>query len=208
MTGAELYTFFGELVGDGPSDTWFYSTLNAKKDALESKRQWAYLRKIDSSNTRSLSDTWQTAKTLPSDFATPNRLHVGTDRNPYSLVPFDRIDLKDTDGTYRLDVANSAFYFNGTASQAGTAYLLYQRFTDAITSSTSPVFPARFHPILAYDCAKQWFAKDQSERGLAWNREHEGEAEALLEAMERWDDRIKATENNQDPSQEYALDLS
>ncbi len=209
MTGAELYTFFEELTGDSPSTSWFYSVLNAKKDALESLRQWAYLRKISSATSRALSDTWETAKTLPADFATPLRLHVGTDRTPYDLVPFDRIDMKDTDGTYRIDLANSYFYFNGTASEAGTAYLMYQRFTDAITSATSPAFPSRYHQILAYDCAKQWFAKDQSERVLAWNREHGDEADALLEAMERWDDRIKAAENNsQAGTSEFALDLS
>lgn len=207
-TGTQLYAFFEELVGDSPSDSWFYSVLNAKKDGMEASRPWAYLKKIDSSNSRLTSDTWQTFKTLPSDFGTPLRLHVGTDRNPYTLVPFDRIDLKDTDGTWRLDLANSAFSFNGVASEAGTAYLMYQRFTPAITSSTSPVFPDRFHQILAYDCAEQWFAKDQSERGLAWNQEQAQEAQALLDSMILWDERIKQVESNQDPSPEGGLDLS
>lgn len=208
MTGAQLYTLFTELVGDSPSDSWFYSVLNARKDDLEAVRPWAYLRKIDSSNQRLASDTWQAAKALPSDFATPLRLHVGTDRREYTIVPYERLDLKDSDGTYRLDVANSAFYFNGTCSAAGTAYLMYQRFSPAITSSTSPVFPERFHAILAYDAAKQWFAKDQSERALAWNREHQEEYAALLAAMERWDDRIKNAEaSGSSVTSEFALDL-
>lgn len=196
MTGSELYTLFTELVEDSPSDAWFYSVLNACKDALEAERPWAYLRKIDSSNTRLSSDTWQTAKTLPSDFAYPTGITVGTDRTKYEFVPFDRIDMKDTDGTVRLDMANDSFYFNGTAGTTGTAYLQYQKFTDAVTSSTSPEFPARFHQLLAYDVAKQWFAKDQSERGLAWDKEHYGEYARLKTAMERWDDQIRLAESN------------
>jgi hypothetical protein len=146
---------------------------------------------------------------LPSDFAYPTGLTVGTDRIKYDFVPFDRLDLKDTDGTVRLDMANLRLYFNGTASTTGTAYLSYQRFTDAIAAGSSPAFPARFHPLLAYEVAKLWFAKDQSERALAWDKEHALAYETMLLAMQRWDDMIIAAENNgQSVVNEYALDLS
>jgi hypothetical protein len=208
MTGQQIYDFFVELVGDSPSDTWFYATVNAVKDVLEAKRQWEYLKKVDSSNVRSASDGWQTAKTLPSDFGTPIKVKVGTGMAEYDFVPFDRLDLKDNDGTCRLDLANNCFYFNGTAGETGTAYLIYCKATPDITVSTSPVFPSRLHPLLAYETAKRWFAKDQSERGLAWNDEHEDDYKSLLGGMEAWDDRIKATTANQNPYLENAPDLN
>jgi len=196
-TGQDIYTLVEQLVHDLPPQTWFIAALNAAKDRIESERDWEFLKKYDSSKTRSAGDTISSTKALPTDFARPLKVTVGTATSSFNLIPFEEREVyKDEEGAYVIDYGNSTFAFTGTCQTAGTIKMFYLRFTPDVSLSTSPVWPDRFHRVLALDVAKQWFYQDQGEREFSWSSEMDAEAKLLKDAMVAWDERIKALSLN------------
>lgn len=146
MTGSEIKTLAENILDNNVdwSDDHFYQLLNIAKNRLEDMRSWQYLKKLNSSNQASTS-----AITLPTDFAEDIKVKVGTDAE-YFPVPFEEyLAYRNVANRYYIDWANLTINLLGPVS-SGTLYLFYKRFTSDITSGTSPVFPARFHPLLAY----------------------------------------------------------
>lgn len=197
MTGSELKTIVDGLTNDSMSEATFLALLNAAKDGIESQRAWEFLKKLDSSKTVAAGTTSSTTFALPTDFARPLRLSVGSDTSYRPLVGLeDSRILRNDPGAYFINWASETFSFTGTEGTGGTVYLLYQRFSPDITTSTEPVWPDRFQRLLAYDIAKQWFAQNAGEREYSWANEMGAEAKRLLDAMILWDERIKAQQAN------------
>jgi len=151
MTSQEIKTFVESLVDDSLDETYFLNVLNGAKDAIEGERDWEFLKKVDSSKTWATTDDYTTAHALQTDFVEPVALYVGSEYEPYIPVPFEmRQYFKDSPKRYYIDYQSKNLYLCGSTSEAKTLYLCYIYQTDDLTLTTSPVWPARFHKLLAY----------------------------------------------------------
>lgn len=203
MTGLELKTFTEGLIDDTIEDTLFYQLLNVAKDNVEGSKDWMYLKKEDSSSTSNSGDTYLTMQNLASDFRKVLKVFVGTDSWEHFGVPFEeRIKYKDSQGKFYLDIANSQYAIIGAPASSKTIYMYYIYQTDDITSTTSPVFPSRFHPILGYMVAGYYTAGvDADDIYARMSPEHKLAASMLLDRMQRWDDdlQIKSVDMSASP---------
>jgi hypothetical protein len=214
MTGSEIIEFYHNLVDQDSLDSSFeYSLLNSCKGKLEAEREWEFLKKLDSSNSASSSPI-----ALPTDCEVPLLIYVGDDRVPFYPIPYEQKPLFQNSGRYFIiDQGAKTFQFLDP-SVSGTVYLYYLKSTPDITASTSPVFPNKFHMILAYDISQQFYISDQSERQFTWGPELDMERRTLYNLMCDWDERIKVRArengfNRMDLSQglstdKYGFDIS
>lgn len=187
MTGTQLKTFFEGLIdGDSIDVDLFLNLINNAKDNLEMEREWEYLKKVDETATSST-----TAKSLPTDFSLPLKLYVGNDTTPYYQIPFEQKHIfTGNSRSFYIDMLNDNYYLINPPS-GDTIYFYYLYQTDDITADTSPVFPAKFHKLLAFDAAKLFYAVDQSERSFNWSPEWRFEHERLRASMIKWDNNLK-----------------
>ena len=200
MTGAQLKTFAEELMDNNVdlSSEHFYILLNIAKAKLEEKRLWQYLKKSDSSQTAGSGNNYTSAKTLPSDFSEDYKLMVGLDTE-YFPVPFEeQYVYRNVSNRYYIDIANNSYYILGN-SKGGTIYLFYKMFTSDISSSSSPSFPSRFHPLLAYYVvAIHQLGTDTDDLFARMSPANRQAAMELEQAMKDWDNRLALrAQNNQ-----------
>jgi hypothetical protein len=196
LTGTELKQLSENILDNNVSwDTdFFYQLLNIAKTKLESKRLWQFLKKLDSSNSASSS-----LITLPTDFAEEYKILVGTTVE-YFPVPFEEQHIyKNSPNRYFLDMANLTLKLLGSNIQSNTLYIYYKRFTDDINATTSPVFPVRFHPLLAfYVSAFYQVGIDSDDIFARMSPANRQMAMELEQALERWDANLAMrSQNNQ-----------
>lgn len=160
MTAAEIISVFEGLVDDSLSQETALALLNAKKDMVEDSRDWSFLMARHSPSGQSFA--------LPDDYKRTVSLHVGG--CPYAPFPFER----------RSEL-------QAGASPAASIVHTYQKQTPEIGISGSPVWPDRFHKILAFSMAADFYAVDQEERGRSWEAKWMDSAELMLRAMKDWD---------------------
>lgn len=193
MTGQELYDLTTTLLDDSDLDIETFLVLaNVAKNRREDMRPWQFLKKLDSSKTASTGDTYQTAKALPSDFRLDYKVMKGEDIE-LTPVPFEEQHIyRNSPNGYFIDLASGYYYLTGTHSASKTIYFFYIKTTDDITANTSPVWPARFHPIIAYDVAG--FVMNGVDADDIYARmapEQKSTAMALELAMTTWDNALK-----------------
>ena len=192
MTGAELLTFTKSVLDDGLdiSDDFFYQLLNIAKTKLEGQRLWQYLKKLDSSNTASSGNNYTTGFTLPTDFAEDYKVKVGLDTE-YLPVPFEEQQLyRNSSHRYYIDVGGNKFYLLGNGV-GGVIYFFYKKFTDDITSSTSPLFPTRFHPLLGFMVAGMYqMGIDSDDVFARMGPANRQAAQELERSMVSWDSSL------------------
>lgn len=207
MTGAEIKTFAEGLLDDNVtwSDEHFYTLLNVAKTKVEELKLWQFLKKTYSQSATS------SLITLPSDFAEDYKVLVGT--TEYFPIPFEeQYAYANMSNTYYIDWANGQIKLLGS-NISGTLYLFYKRFTDDIAETTSPVFPARFHPLLAYYVVAVHQAGTDSDDIMARMSPVNRQAAFELErAMKSWDSAITMrVQNNQigvaNTVSEYPIEL-
>lgn len=156
MKGSEVKVFVVDGLGAGDiGDTEFYIMLNVAKTRLEEERNWKVLEVTDTSQSVSSGDTFLTAKTLPTDFAQDIGSFLTNANNQpvnYHPIPFrERYQRKDEPNGYWIDVATNTFGLTGKASSGFTTInLVYRKTSAGITSTSSWVFPSRFHPVLGF----------------------------------------------------------
>lgn len=161
-------------------------------------RPWRMLLKLDSSLTAQSSDTWETEKSLPSDFGRDKKLNVGTGTGgEYLPIPFERIlEYKSTTRRYAIDMVNLKLRLMGAVSAALTIYLHYFYVPTTLSASnkesaTAIVWPARFQPLLAYDMAALYFAGvDADEVTRQMSPAQRLAAKELADAMIQWDNNL------------------
>lgn len=187
MTGTELQDLTENILdGVAIADDFYLQLLNIAKTKLEEQRLWQYLKKVNSSNTASSS-----AVTLPSDFAEEYKITVGTS-NEYLPVPFEEQHIfASSSGRYFIDWSALTLKLLGSSIQSSTLYIFYKRFTPDIAAGTEPVFPERFHPILAYYVAAYYQSGIDSDDIFArMGPENRLAALELERAMKSWDSSI------------------
>lgn len=185
MTGSEILTLFAQIIGeegDNPLDSTFaYQLMNTSKDKLEELTDFEYLKKKVS----------LTTSALPADFR--EFIKLVSNQVPVPLRPFEDYEMYD-DGYY-IDYANSTI--NAIGSYTVTPIMTYKRQTDDITSATSPVFPARFHPLLAYEMAFIYQGGiDGDDLNFRMSQIHLTQREELKKLLLNWDAQIKQKNMN------------
>lgn len=197
MTGSELKEL-SENILDGITidDDFYYQLLNIAKTKLEGQRVWQYLKKSTNPGAASLSAVDLSAL---GDFAEDYKVMVGTNFE-YLPVPFEeKYAYASSSGRYYIDWANMQLYLLGSSVPSGQLYIFYKKFTPDIAAGTSPVFPTRFHPILAYYVAGYYQAGIDSDDIFArMAPENRLAALELERAMKTWDSSIAMrAQNNQ-----------
>jgi hypothetical protein len=203
-TGAQLYSLLTFLLGGEQIDEdSFYQLLDICRGNREMMRPWCVLKKVDTTQTMSPSDTFRTAKTLPEDFRRtldqntmqpydPTAGTTGDVYDYYAEVPFEeQLNYKDANAFF-IDYANNLFYVCGTCSKQLTIYFFYIADYGPITSSTSWLkFPGLFAPILAFDVAVMYKGGVDYDAINARMAEYNGmDAKKIEQAMEKWDNQL------------------
>lgn len=213
LSADAILSQFEQLIDDSLDITTELFLLNEVKDTLETQRSWAMLMGLDTSQSTSTGDTFNTTHALPSDFAmpSPRGIYVTGDLIPYRQIPFEgQIDFQAITYAYFIDYYNSQYHLCGSPGRTAAIQFFYRRFSPTltlITSGGSPwIFPARFHPILPYLMAKKYFAIDQGEN-RNWDDKWDIYIRELKEAMVSWDDSLQ-TLALQNESETMVRDLS
>ena len=200
MIGSTIKTMAETILdGDTIDTTFFYQVLNAMKDKIEDERPWMFLRSLDSSRTATVGNNSATSIALPAAWRSTYKLLVGDDIQ-YFQIPFDQQHLYRNHGRYFVvDVANSTYYLLGNVGKADTIYHYYIKTTDDVAAETSPVWPTRFHPILAYEVAGYiMLGQDADDLFARMSPENKAQAVMLLDSMRAWDSKLQAAaQNNQ-----------
>lgn len=198
MTGAELYTLNTEIRGGRVMDeTTFYILLNLAKSTYERRRAWRKLIKKDSSLSASPSTTNATQLTIPTDLimTLPRRTLklVNTDGYlDYTEVPFERWEeYKNSSGYFTLDHLSGKFYLSGTVSSTYTIHFYYIATSTTLASGASWVFPAEFHPALAFEVAgRDELGMDYDEINARQGNANLMMAETIMRGAIKWDDSL------------------
>ena len=133
MTGPELETFCEETNGGASiGSTLLFQFINLAKAMVEQARPWEVLRYTDASVSVTPANTWQTAIDLSiierfNRFygEVPIKLFDGVNGiQKFRQVPWhQRLDYRNSPGTFVYDEANKTLYLNGTVQFAGTLYI-------------------------------------------------------------------------------------
>lgn len=206
MNGQETIDFFETIVEDSLDQTAALILLNNAKNKVEGEYDLEILKTLDASQSAS-----SAAKPLPANY---NRTIGGilyVNNQPYRQVPFEQQKALANSGLrWYLDMKNSNYYLLGS-NLSGTINHFYIYQTDDITLTTSAVWPARFHPLLAFEMAELFYAIDQGDRGRAWDDKWAIQHALLKRSLVDWDTKLKkyAEENAvpMDQDSEYPLSM-
>ncbi len=200
MTGQDIIDAFENIIDDSPEggDQQSLFLLNTAKDLVEAGRDWNFNRAVDSTQSRASGDNYLTFKTLPSDYLAARKLFVAGDIVPWNLIPYeDRDRYKDVYKRWYIDLVNSKYALCGASGQSGVISLFYGRQTPAITTSSSPVWPSAFHPLLPFKMAEIWGStSDADDINYRMSKEQLRQANDILKMMIQWDARMKTAEYN------------
>lgn len=191
MTTNEIKSMFERLIDDTVSDDLALDLANTAKDAIETERDWEILLSSDTSNTTTVGNTFETAIALPTDFSNVVDIFVGDYRQ--LPIPFEhQRRWKDSQARYFIDYKNNNLYLCGTVSTSETIYIYYLYETDALTLTTSPVWPARFHKLIAYKMADIYLSGvDADDLTRQQYVHHKIQADNLYKQMVRYDTELK-----------------
>ena len=191
MTGQEVITKFTEMVDDELSDDLMLQLLNDAKDEIESLQIWEQLKAVDSSRTETTASI-----ALPTRFALPIKLYVGTETDPYTNVPMEDARFYQNDSrAFYIDLANSVYYLLGTRASSNTIYFYHTKYSADIALATSWAFPSRFHSILPLKMAQLYYAIDAGDKARAWDDRWTKYYNEKLDQMTAWNDLLKARAN-------------
>lgn len=202
MNGAQVIDFFENIIEDSIDGDTAYVLMNNAKNKVEEERDWEMLKKLQTASAGS------SAIALPADYRTTLQIYVNN--QTYSQIPFEQKNLFANSALrWYLDFANSNIYLLGS-NITGTFNHFYKKTTDDIDEDSSPVWPTRFHPLLAFEMAELYFAIDQGDRPRSWDDKWNTQKQLLRLAMVDWDTQLKrrANENAMPPDSEPEYDLS
>lgn len=112
----------------------------------------------------------------------PKVIFVGSDYTPYRLVNFsDRRQYKDQNVAY-IDPTDSKIKFIVTPTQT-TYEFDYIKVPTALTLSTSPIFPERFHDIIYHGMATDDYMIQQFDKARSYAGENQSRYNAILNDM-------------------------
>lgn len=208
MDGQDLLDELNNLTDESIESSLALTLFNLIKNLIEGERPWRMLVKEDSSQTITTSNTYLTAKTLPSDFLFDIKVLIGdSDGNSYEEydpVSYELRRAHKNSPRYSINYADSEFYILDTPSEQKTIYLYYIYQTDDIALDTSPVWPAKFHKIISFLAAEIYKAGvDVDEIELRGALQMSKQGALLYNSMKSWDNKLKLRSmNNSTPMKE------
>ena len=119
-------------------------------------------------------------------------IFVGSNYTPYKIVNYsDRRQYRDQDGYAYLDMGAGKIYFTCTTPSAGTTYEFdYIKVPADLTLATSPVFPARFHPMFAYAMAVDDAIIQMFDKAKSYAADNQAKYDSYMEDMVYWNSRL------------------
>lgn len=215
MNGQALFDLCKQILGgEGPDKNYFLRLFNICKDNVEmginpakdsqGSRPWKVLSVNDHTQIVTGSNTYTNPFNVPADFMRylgESTLFEGSivlfdgNNNIQYLreIPIENILFyKNIFGYFAVDYANSKFYITGVVPGTFTIYQYYIKNTPPITLSTTWIgFPARYHPMLAYDACARWRLgtdyDDVASRNADDNVRMVGN---IFSSMESWDTEL------------------
>lgn len=210
MTATEIITTFELIVNDVTelSTSEELALLNRIYSKICTERPWEFL-KTSATGTMSGSGVDGMYITLPSDFsffsenyqytdntispqnnASPRVIFVGTAYSPYFLVNYsDRRQYLGSTGYAYLDLANSKIVFTGTPVSSTYSYD-YIKVPTALVGATSPVFPSRFHDMIAFGMASENDILQLSPKATSYAQENQSKYNSYLVDMAYWNSNL------------------
>lgn len=162
MSPDDVLALAETMMDDAPDADEMAALMDAAYSSRNDERAWSFLIKLDSSIQNLSSDSWQTAKTLPTDFDQPIKLFLGAGGdNEFDPVPYEEILMwKGSANKYSIDFSVPSLRFMGPGN-GDVAYLWYKYFPTSLIGLTALqsaaaatiVWPKRFCTILAMDMA-------------------------------------------------------
>lgn len=150
MTGEDLNNLITNLQdGEELDETLSLALQNHVKDLVEDENDWVFTRKENILQTFSPSETFETAKDLPTDFYLPRKLFVGNQE--YKMIDLAlRRNYENTGNKFAIDWANKKFYLCGSVAELQSIYNHYNYETPGITMDVGPVWPEKFQKLIAF----------------------------------------------------------
>ena len=166
-------------------------------DDICNDRPWEWLKATATGTT----STVVSYIALPADFRelslnkdNKSVIFVGSDYQEYKVVPFSsRRDYRDQDGICYIDIPNSRLYFTKQPTAAEAIEYDYIKNPADLTGATSPIFPAKYHNVVAYGMAGKFNNIEQTEKDGSYQNENQTEYYKLLSDMRMEDSNIKLT---------------
>lgn len=202
MNGAAILEFFENIIEDSLDTDTAYILMNNAKNKVEEERDWEMLKKLATASAGS------SAIALPADYR--STLQVYVNNQPCQQIPFEQKNLFANSALrWYLDFANGNIYLLGS-NITGTFNHYYKKTTSDIASGTEPVWPSRFHPLLAFEMAELYFAVDQGDRPRSWDDKWNTQKQFLRFSMVDWNVALvrRAVENGMPQDYEAEFDLS
>lgn len=205
MTISSVIILFESLVNDVTelSDSEELALANRVYQRIANDRNWEFL-KTSVAGTAT-SDTIGTYITAPTDFsqfsennsytdnsienqnnAAPKVIFIGTNYEPYQLINYsDRRQYRNRGNYAYFDPSDSKIRF--THTPISTIYEFdYIKVPADLTLTTSPIFPARFHELVAYMMAVDNEIMQISPKATSYRAENQDKADKILTDMRWW----------------------
>lgn len=200
------------------NETLFYQLLNIARKNREHERPWMKLRRIDSSQTASSADNFETAKTMPSDFSYMAPIEYDADGSivqsvlrlidssgdlilDYEEIPLEQKHrYKKVAGKFYVDHRQSKFYLTGgVLDRTYTIHLFYiHNPGDIAKASSLTLFPDEFYYLLCFDVAAvQKGGIDFDDINARMAPENRAVARAMYSSIIRWDSLLQLSARNQ-----------
>jgi len=192
MTGAQIITKFRNMVDDTLDADYEYQLLNDAKDEIEAWEVWEMLKKSQAYSVAGGYSYTSALGALPTRFALDLSMVEGTSNLPYEKVSFeDHVNKVNLGNGYFIDLNASNIYLSGSNHASKTMTFYYTEYSADITSSTSWIFPSRFHNLLPLKMAQIYYAADAGEKNRAWDDRWMAYFNDLLGKTLTWNDSIK-----------------
>lgn len=117
---------------------------------------------------------------------TPKVIFIGTNYTPYTIINFaDRRQYRNYVGYAYFDVVSNKIRFTNTPTST-TYEFDYIKVPTALVTTSSPIFPARFHDIMIYGMAVDDQIIQLSPKATSYAAENQSKYQSLLDDLRYW----------------------
>ena len=183
MTLTEIKTMAETLVDDVIDETISLQLLNDKIQEIYSERPWTFLIAVDETQHTSAGNLWEQSFVLPSDCDSIIKIEING--KEYTPRPYSDYDACKTINHYYF--ISNALYLSGAIDASYPIRITYKKSANDLALNDAPLFPSRFHKMLAYYLAADFYMIDAGEKGMSWHNEWYVKGETKLNQMRLWD---------------------
>lgn len=125
--------------------------------------------------------------------ASPRVIFIGARRSRYQIINYsDRLNYLNRTGYAYLDLANDQIRFTDSVGNIpDTSYMFdYIKVHPTLTLSGTPLFPARFHPMIAFAMAVDDTIIQKSQEAKTYMAENQAKYAKRLNDMRYWNSQF------------------